>query len=284
MRAARSSCAWGADGSQCTDRATLDQHRRLALHLVALDHVAAAALYRFGPRLYDIELAIDDLQSLGEDLPGLGLAGLHTVSVFLLGDCLPRWQQQAGQGAAYGVATTDDGDFLAFDVDARTLDELRGLSVSHGQLHAWVKEEGARIEAEVAARTEAGASFVSDQVYLEKYLVNPRHVEIQLMADSHGNVVHLGDRDCSIQRRNQKVVEEAPSPFLDPDTRKAMGQELGADFMLKGSINTIIDMEGTTQLRYYQVDLNLISLRDNRITWVGQKKIKKLVKNSKLRY
>jgi uncharacterized protein (TIGR02722 family) len=68
------------------------------------------------------------------------------------------------------------------------------------------------------------------------------------------------------------------------DTRKAMGQELGADYMLKGSINTIIDMEGTTQLRYYQVDLNLISLRDNRISWVGQKKIKKLVKNSKLRY
>ena len=68
------------------------------------------------------------------------------------------------------------------------------------------------------------------------------------------------------------------------DTRKPMGQELGADFMLKGSINTIIDMEGTTQLRYYQVDLNLISLRDNRIVWVGQKKIKKLVTNSKLRY
>jgi uncharacterized protein (TIGR02722 family) len=68
------------------------------------------------------------------------------------------------------------------------------------------------------------------------------------------------------------------------DTRKAMGQELGADFMLKGSINTIIDMEGTTQLRYYQVDLNLISLTDNRIVWLGQKKIKKLVKNSKLRY
>ena len=68
------------------------------------------------------------------------------------------------------------------------------------------------------------------------------------------------------------------------DTRKAMGQELGADFMLKGSINPIIDMEGTTQLRYYQVDLNLISLTDNRIVWLGQKKIKKLVKNSKLRY
>ena len=67
-------------------------------------------------------------------------------------------------------------------------------------------------------------------------------------------------------------------------TRNAMGQEMGADFMLKGSINTIIDMEGKTQLRYYQVDLTLISLADNRKVWLGQKKIKKLVKNSNLRY
>lgn len=68
------------------------------------------------------------------------------------------------------------------------------------------------------------------------------------------------------------------------DTRKAMGQEIGADFMLKGSINTIIDVDGTTQVRYYQIDLNLISLADNRKVWVGSKKIKKLIKNSKLRY
>jgi len=68
------------------------------------------------------------------------------------------------------------------------------------------------------------------------------------------------------------------------DTRKTMGKELGADFMLKGSINTIIDMEGKTQVRYYQVDLTLISLTDNRKVWLGQKKIKKLVKNSRLRY
>ena len=67
-------------------------------------------------------------------------------------------------------------------------------------------------------------------------------------------------------------------------TRKRMGQELGADFMLKGNINTIIDMEGRTQVRYYQVDLDLISLTDNRKVWLGQKKIKKLVRNSKLRY
>ena len=90
---------------------------------------------------------------------------------------------------------------------------------------------------------------------------------------------------ASSQER-QEIRDERKDQDLHAreDTRKAMGKELGADFMLKGSINTIIDMEGTTQLRYYQVDLNLISLRDNRITWVGQKKIKKLVKNSKLRY
>ncbi len=67
-------------------------------------------------------------------------------------------------------------------------------------------------------------------------------------------------------------------------TRNAMGQEMGADFMLKGSINTIIDMQGKTQLRYYQVDLTLISLADNRKVWLGQKKIKKLIKNSRLRF
>jgi hypothetical protein len=67
-------------------------------------------------------------------------------------------------------------------------------------------------------------------------------------------------------------------------TRKAMGQEKGADFMLKGTINTIIDVEGKTQLRYYQVDLTLISLVDNRKVWVGQKKIKKLVERSNLRF
>ncbi len=68
------------------------------------------------------------------------------------------------------------------------------------------------------------------------------------------------------------------------DTRKAMGQERGADFMLKGQINTIIDQSGKKQVRYYQVDLTLISLADNRKVWLGQKKIKKFVKRSKLRY
>ncbi len=75
------------------------------------------------------------------------------------------------------------------------------------------------------ARAEAKASFGDDRVFIEKFIVNPRHVEIQVLGDKHGNVIHLGERECSIQRRNQKVIEEAPSPLLDEATRKAMGEQ-----------------------------------------------------------
>ncbi|MBK1866695.1 acetyl-CoA carboxylase biotin carboxylase subunit [Aestuariivirga sp. YIM B02566] len=75
------------------------------------------------------------------------------------------------------------------------------------------------------ARSEAKSSFGDDRVFIEKFIVNPRHVEIQVLGDKHGNVIYLGERECSIQRRNQKVIEEAPSPLLDEKTRKAMGEQ-----------------------------------------------------------
>ncbi len=75
------------------------------------------------------------------------------------------------------------------------------------------------------ARSEAKASFGDERVFIEKFIENPRHVEIQVLGDKHGNVIYLGERECSIQRRNQKVVEEAPSPLLDEKTRKAMGEQ-----------------------------------------------------------
>ena len=75
------------------------------------------------------------------------------------------------------------------------------------------------------ARSEAKSSFGDDRVFIEKFIVNPRHVEIQVLGDKHGNVIYLGERECSIQRRNQKVIEEAPSPLLDEKTRQAMGEQ-----------------------------------------------------------
>jgi propionyl-CoA carboxylase alpha chain len=75
------------------------------------------------------------------------------------------------------------------------------------------------------AKSEAKSSFGDDRVFIEKFIVNPRHIEIQVLGDKHGNVIYLGERECSIQRRNQKVIEEAPSPLLDDKTRKAMGEQ-----------------------------------------------------------
>ncbi len=75
------------------------------------------------------------------------------------------------------------------------------------------------------AKSEAKSSFGDDRVFVEKFIVNPRHIEIQVLGDKHGNVIYLGERECSIQRRNQKVIEEAPSPLLDDETRRRMGEQ-----------------------------------------------------------
>src|SRR6185312_9693935 len=89
----------------------------------------------------------------------------------------------------------------------------KGMRVAHSR--AEVAEGFTR------ATSEAKSSFGDDRVFIEKFIVNPRHVEIQVLGDKHGHVIHLGERECSIQRRNQKVVEEAPSPLLDAATRKS---------------------------------------------------------------
>jgi propionyl-CoA carboxylase alpha chain len=93
----------------------------------------------------------------------------------------------------------------------------KGMRIAHSK--AEVAEGFAR------ARSEAKSSFGDDRVFIEKFITDPRHIEIQVLGDKHGNVIHLGERECSIQRRNQKVVEEAPSPLLDAATRKKMGEQ-----------------------------------------------------------
>ncbi len=98
----------------------------------------------------------------------------------------------------------------------------------------------------VSAMNEGRASFGDDRVFVEKFIEEPRHIEIQVMADSHGNCIYLGERECSIQRRHQKVLEEAPSPFLDEATRKAMGEQAVAlaqtvGYCSAGTVEFIVD-------------------------------------------
>ena len=92
-----------------------------------------------------------------------------------------------------------------------------------GMRIAWSADEVA--DGYERAKSEAASSFGDDRVFIEKFIENPRHVEIQVLADKHGNAIYLGERECSIQRRNQKVIEEAPSPLLDEETRRAMGEQ-----------------------------------------------------------
>ncbi len=107
------------------------------------------------------------------------------------------------------------------------------------------------------ARSEARSSFGDDRVFIEKFVVDPRHIEIQVLADAHGNALYLGERECSIQRRNQKVVEEAPSPFLDANSRKAMGEQAVAlakavDYQSAGTVEFIVDKDKN----FYFLEMN----------------------------
>jgi propionyl-CoA carboxylase alpha chain len=98
----------------------------------------------------------------------------------------------------------------------------------------------------ISAKREAASSFGDDRVFVEKFIEEPRHIEIQIMADSFGNTIYLGERECSIQRRHQKVIEEAPSPFIDEETRKAMGEQAvmlskAVKYVSAGTVEFIVD-------------------------------------------
>jgi len=108
-----------------------------------------------------------------------------------------------------------------------------------------------------SAASEAKSSFADDRIFIEKYIEEPRHIEIQVLGDGHGNLVYLGERECSIQRRHQKVIEEAPSPFLDPKTRKAMGEQAVAlaravGYRSAGTVEFIVDRERN----FYFLEMN----------------------------
>ena len=124
-----------------------------------------------------------------------------------------------------------------------------------GMRIAWNDEEA--IEGFARSKSEAASSFGDDRIFIEKFVVEPRHIEIQVLADQHGNCVYLGERECSIQRRNQKVIEEAPSPFLDEKTRVAMGEQSCAlaqavGYTSAGTVEFIVDKEKN----FYFLEMN----------------------------
>jgi propionyl-CoA carboxylase alpha chain len=124
-----------------------------------------------------------------------------------------------------------------------------------GMRIAWTDEETR--EGFQASKNEAKSSFGDDRIFIEKFVTQPRHIEIQVLADTHGNCVYLGERECSIQRRNQKVIEEAPSPFLDAATRRAMGEQSCAlaravGYASAGTVEFIVDGEKN----FYFLEMN----------------------------
>jgi len=125
----------------------------------------------------------------------------------------------------------------------------RGMRIAHNAV-TFAKEFQ-------SARLEAVKAFGNGELYIEKYLESPRHIEFQVLADMHGNMVHLGERDCSVQRRHQKVIEESPSPFLDKNLRNRMGKAAlkatqAADYVNAGTIEFLVDAKGN----FYFIEMN----------------------------
>jgi len=125
----------------------------------------------------------------------------------------------------------------------------RGMRIAHNDV-SFAKEFH-------VARNEAEKAFGDGRVYIEKYIERPRHIEFQILADSHGKVIHLGERDCSVQRRHQKLIEESPSPFLTPDLRKKMGKAAvraaeAAGYENAGTIEFLVDAKGN----FYFIEMN----------------------------
>lgn len=192
---------------------------------------------------------------------GITFIGPNPAAILSMGDKITskKLSAEAGVSTVPGyMGLIDDAEHcvrIASDIGYPVMIKASAGGGGKGMRIAWNDEEAA--EGFARSRSEAQSSFGDDRIFVEKFVTQPRHIEIQVLADSHGNCIYLGERECSIQRRNQKVVEEAPSPFLDEETRRAMGEQAVAlaravDYVSAGTVEFIVD----TDRNFYFLEMN----------------------------
>ncbi|HEY6979449.1 acetyl/propionyl/methylcrotonyl-CoA carboxylase subunit alpha [Reyranella sp.] len=181
---------------------------------------------------------------------GITFIGPDAHAIYAMGDKIEskKLAQAAGVSTVPGhlaaIPNADEAVKIARKIGYPVMIKASAGGGGKGMRIAY--NDGEAKEGFVSATNEAKSSFADDRVFVEKYVEEPRHIEIQLIADGHGNCLYLWERECSIQRRHQKVIEEAPSPFLDTRTRKAMGEQAVAlakavKYKSAGTVEFIVD-------------------------------------------
>ena len=184
------------------------------------------------------------------DRAGVAFVGPPTGAIEAMGDKITskKIASKAGVSTVPGymglIADADEAVRISNEIGYPVMIKASAGGGGKGMRIAWTDLEAR--EGFQASKNEAKSSFGDDRIFIEKFVTQPRHIEIQVLADAHGNCVYLGERECSIQRRNQKVIEEAPSPFLDAATRRAMGEQACAlaravGYTSAGTVEFIVD-------------------------------------------
>ncbi len=181
---------------------------------------------------------------------GVVFIGPPSSAIEQMGDKITskKIAQAAGVSTVPGymgiIADADEAVKISGEIGYPVMIKASAGGGGKGMRIAWDADEAR--EGFQSSKNEAAASFGDDRIFIEKFVTQPRHIEIQVLADKHGNTLYLNERECSIQRRNQKVIEEAPSPFLDAATRKAMGEQACAlaravGYTSAGTVEFIVD-------------------------------------------
>ncbi len=181
---------------------------------------------------------------------GVVFIGPPSTAIEAMGDKITskKLAKEAGVSTVPGymglIADAEEAVKISNEIGYPVMIKASAGGGGKGMRIAWNEQEAR--EGFESSKNEAASSFGDDRIFIEKFVTQPRHIEIQVLGDKHGNCVYLHERECSIQRRNQKVIEEAPSPFLDPATRKAMGEQAVAlskavGYTSAGTVEFIVD-------------------------------------------